>query len=320
MPPTYIVLATHNGERFLADQLTSVQAQDEDAWTLLIHDDGSTDRTMEIVNRFAARDPRIQLVTVGNDRAGSAARSFGLLFQEAFERGAKYVFSCDQDDIWLPNKLGTLLTEIKHAETTEGAPVLVHHDLTVVNHELERLSESYWKMMHINPGTEDAPARLMSRNEVTGCAMGCNRALLELALPMPKTAIMHDWWLALCAAYFGKLRFTRKCLVHYRQHTENVIGARPFWSGLRPGSLHKAWARGNRELRETVDQAKSFEELFKNRFTAQGLKGVDSYATLLEHGRLTRLGKLIRSGAWRKHWFLNATLVVRVLLMGKRHR
>ena len=283
-------------------------------------DDGSTDRTMEIISEFVDRDSRIQLVELKNKPTRSAAESFGLLFHEALRQGAEYIFSCDQDDIWMPKKLTTMLPEIKHAEINGDVPVLVHHDLTVVNQDLGLLSDSYWRMMRIEPGTADVPARLMSRNEVTGCAMGCNRALLELALPIPKAAIMHDWWLALCAAYFGKIRLIDKRLVRYRQHTKNVIGARPFWSGIRPGNVHSSWVRGNDELRETSDQARLFFRRFRDRLTEQDLERVNAYAALLDCGRIERLRRLIRSGAWRKHWFLNATLVARVLLMGTQRR
>jgi len=318
--PVYIVLATYNGERFLSAQIESLIAQRETDWILLVRDDGSTDGTQKIMESFARRDSRI--VPLANDvqHSGSVPINFGNLLGEAYKRGAEFILSCDQDDLWHPNKLTDMLHELERLDIPWNKPLLLHHDLAVMDDELEPISDSYWNFSRIEPGTERNPARMLSRNEVTGCAMLCNRALLEIALPVPQSAIMHDWWLALCAAHFGNLRFMARRLVRYRQHGANTIGARSFWSGLKPGSMQRSWKRGNTELRATVDQARSFLERFHDRLSPAQLRAVDAYASLFEANRIARLKRLVRSGAWRRNWFLDSTLVARLLILAAQEK
>ena len=314
-PRIYILLATRNGQRFIAEQCASILAQDEPGWRLLVRDDGSTDDTAAIIERFAKRDSRIEILPGPERSSGSAAKNFGALFQEAYARGADYALPCDQDDVWLPEKLSVLLREIRALEGHVPGPALVHHDLTVVDEDLETLAESYWRMMRLSPGNEARPYRCLSRNEVTGCASICNRALLELALPIPAEAIMHDWWLAMCAAFFGKLGFIERPLVRYRQHADNAIGAQPFLAGLAPTTLARNWRRGNAELRATIRQAKVFRDRYRDRLDARHQEGVLAYASLFERNRFGRLRALTRSHAWRRNWLLDSALVMRLLTL-----
>lgn len=287
---------------------------------LSIRDDGSTDGTLALARKLADEDARLRVIENQDGRTGSAATNFALLLQHAYESGVEYVFCCDQDDVWAPDKVSSMLSEMKRIERDSPGPVLLHHDLEVVDEELRPIADSYWKMMQIRPGTEQFPGRLLSRNEVTGCATLCNRALLELALPVPGTAIMHDWWLALCAAWFGSLRHLDRKLVRYRQHEGNVIGARSFWQGIRPGrSAIGRWQIGNLELLATLDQAGAFLERFEHRLDPEAKEAVAAYAYLLSRGPICRPGQVKRAGAWRGHWVLDAALFARLLLMKRRN-
>ena len=314
----FITLATHNGERFLAEQLDSLFDQTETGWTLLVRDDQSTDKTAAIVEEYARRDDRIRVLQSPPSRLGTAGRNFAGLLEEAFEHGADYVFCCDQDDVWAPDKLARMLDEVRRIEGPDHRPSLVHHDLAVVDERLEPLAASYWSMMALSPADEKNPQRLLSRNEVTGCAMACNRALLEIALPVPDEAIMHDWWLALFAAYFGKLGFMPQQLVQYRQHGENVIGAKSFWRGLLPfQNWFNTWRSGNAEFLETVKQARTFRSALAGRIEQDSEERMilDAYCDLTRSGRVERLALLKRCGVWRHQWLLDTVLVLRMLLL-----
>ena len=221
----FIVLACFNGANFLVKQLESLVDQSESNWKLLVRDDGSTDSTKEIAQSYLWKDERVQLLDNTDGVSGSALANFSKLMHTAYEQRAEYIFYCDQDDVWEPNKLEVMLARLKELEGESKAPCLVHHDLVVVNEALEPIANSFIEMMQLNPSNEHNPQRLISRNEVTGCAMACNRALLEIALPISDDAVMHDWWLALCAGYFGRLAFIPEKLVKYRQHGANTIGA-----------------------------------------------------------------------------------------------
>jgi rhamnosyltransferase len=316
--PIYIILATYNGAEFLAEQLDSLLAQSESDWTLLIRDDGSTDGTLEIIGDYIREDSRIQLLPVTGDSISSARGNFSLLFKVAFDQGAHYIFCCDQDDVWEPNKLELMLARLKQLEGKDKAPSLLHHDLTVVNESLEPIADSFINMMQLHPSDQQNPQRLITRNEVTGCAMACNRALLEIALPISNQAVMHDWWLALCAGYFGRLAFMPDKLVKYRQHNANTIGAKSFWHGLNPFTNWVAgWRRGDEEFISTVNQAGAFKEAMAERLgrDSEAYATLDLYSGLLAATRWQRLRVLRQFGLWRSHWLLNIVLVMRMLLL-----
>jgi glycosyltransferase involved in cell wall biosynthesis len=317
-PKVYIALATHNGAEYLNDQLESIQAQDFDKWTLLISDDGSTDSTLSIIDDYAARDRRIEACFTGSQPLRSAKQNFARLLDAAHAKGAEYVLCCDQDDIWRPNKISKTLKLFGDPDKALATPTLVHHDLRVVDAQGLRLADSYWKMMRLRPGTEDQPERLLSRNEVTGCAMACNRALLDVALPLPTTAIMHDWWFAICAAFFGKLRFIDEALVDYRQHPKNVIGAKSFWNLISsPGKLRTVWLDGTRELLRTFEQARSLLERFNDFPAIDPPDSIAAYVSLPDLDRSQRLKRLRAARAWRHQWLLDSTLLVRTLLLSR---
>jgi glycosyl transferase family 2 len=225
--PSYgIVLSTYNGAEFLAKQIESIRAQTPPAWRLYIRDDGSRDDTLAVIANCAARDSRICVLSDDAGNLGAPA-SFGTLLSHAFARGESFVFLSDQDDVWLPTKAERMLTAAieQEAQTGPHVPLLVHSDLRVVSPTLNLVHPSYLRLQQLDPHEDTRPARLLFRNAVTGCATLVNRALLARALPFPRVA-MHDWWLAQCAALFGRIAFVDEATVLYRQHDANVLGAR----------------------------------------------------------------------------------------------
>lgn len=320
-PRTFIVLASFNGAGFLIEQLKSLHEQTEIQWKLLIRDDGSTDSSIEIIRDCVAEGNQIELL-VNEDGAGCSARAnFSSLLTAAYKQGAEYIFCCDQDDVWEPNKLALMLARLKELEGKDKAPSLLHHDLAVVNASLQPIADSFINMMQLHPSDEQNPQRLISRNEVTGCAMACNRALLEIALPISDQAVMHDWWLALCAGYFGRLAFLPDKLVKYRQHDDNAIGAKSFLRGLNPFTNWVAgWQRGDEEFISTVRQARAFREAMSERLelNPEACATLDRYAGLVAATRWQRLKALREFGLWRSHWLLNVVLVMRMLLLPRK--
>jgi len=322
-PEIFILLAAYNGADFLAGQLDSLIAQTEPHWRLLIRDDGSTDGTPEIIRAYVSKDERIDMLGAGGDGSHSALANFSVLLQAAYEQGADYIFCCDQDDVWDADKLGVILARLKQLEGASKTPCLVHHDLAVVDQSLQPIADSFVRMMHLDPSDERRPQRLVSRNEVTGCAMACNRALLDLALPISGQAVMHDWWLALCAAYFGRLEFIPRPLVKYRQHGRNAIGAKSFWHGLNPFTNWVAgWRRGDEEFISTVEQARAFMAAMEGRLErdSEAYATLELYGGMLEATRWQRLTALGQFDLWRDHWILNIVLIMRMLLLPRDSR
>lgn len=221
-----ILLATYNGAEYLADQIESLYRQDHTHWRVLARDDGSRDDTPAILRRYADQDPE-RFVLVGQDGANLGfVGNFARLMEHST---ADYLTFCDQDDVWLPEKLTVSLNRMRELEATRGVetPLLVHTDVRVVDSELGEIAPSIWAYQGMDPAAGDTLNRLLIRNVVVGCAAMFNKPLKELALPMPKEAKAHDWWITLVAAGLGAVSHVTAPTVLYRQHTGNAIGAVP---------------------------------------------------------------------------------------------
>ena len=305
-----ILLSTYNGEKYLAAQLDSLIEQTFTNWRLLVRDDGSTDATMEIVRKYAEQFPeKVVLITEGRTETGlGAANSFSVLMKAS---SAPYIAFCDQDDIWLSDKLEKQLDALQQAENSvsETTPLLVHSDLIVVDHQLSLLSPSLWTYQHLNPLKMHSFKRLLLQNYVTGCTCLLNRALLEKALPVPDAAVMHDWWLALIAMDEGEIINMREPTVKYRQHAHNDTGAKQWGrryvlnaitgrQGIRPQlSLHNTCLQAQALL--------SVEGLSDNgRYWAQ------RYVSIFEMSWLRRRVEVIRCGFWKNGFVRNVALML----------
>lgn len=200
-----------------------MQMDDHDE--LLIHDDGSNDGTWELLNNFSKKDSRIRLLIC--PPTGGPKENFSFLLQQT---SARYIYCADQDDIWMPNKLDLLQETMRFYEKMYGedTPLLVHSNLKLIDTYEKPIADSLWSYQGIDPRWGDHLNLLLTQNVVTGCAMMINRPLLQMALPIPEEAVMHDWWLALVACAFGRVIWTPETTVLYRQHSGNSIGAKRF--------------------------------------------------------------------------------------------
>ncbi|WP_346026539.1 glycosyltransferase family 2 protein [Beduinella massiliensis] len=220
-----ILMTTYNGERYLREQIDSILGQSYKGWHLLISDDGSTDHTPDIIEEYQARYPQqISRVRLGK-RFGNAREHFFALMQAST---AGIVFFCDQDDVWLPEKMERTLRAMSDAQQMYGkeVPLLAYTDVTPVNERFEVISPSLMQMQQQNPNAVDY-RNILFQNIVTGCTSAANRALIELAARCTDitSTVMHDWWIALVAARFGKLAYVDDCTLLYRQHIGNSVGA-----------------------------------------------------------------------------------------------
>ena len=256
----YIVLATLDGASYLVEQIESIRAQTLPSWTLLARDDGSSDATVAILDDCAARDPRIEVLRDADGTLG-AIGNFSRLAETALARGAGVVLFADQDDVWFPDKVARTLAEMRAAETALGTdhPILVHTDLQVVDGAGRLLHRSFLQLQRIRDERSRPLTTLLVQNYVTGCTMAANRALLRLALPVPADALMHDWWLALCAARCGSIVFLAAATAAYRRHGANTVTVRGFWRTLNPlrTSWTALWQTGVRNHVRTVRQAEA---------------------------------------------------------------
>lgn len=258
-PYVAIILAAYNGARFLREQIESIQEQSWKQWKLFVRDDGSSDDSWQIVNTFLSTDSRIQLLD-NRDHLGCLG-NYGVLLETAIAAGAHYVFLADQDDVWMRDKISLALQEMQAAERRYGpaTPLLVHSDLTVVDSELRLIHKSFMTFSRIRHISCFPLNNLLVQNFVTGCTVLVNRSLLLVALPFPSGIVVHDWWLAMCAASIGVIRFVPTATVKYRQHDGNVIGAPRIKKGLLYFLWHRAessraTARGIVQVRQLLNR------------------------------------------------------------------
>jgi glycosyltransferase involved in cell wall biosynthesis len=219
-----ILLATYNGEKYLNQQIDSIITQTYKDWQLLIRDDLSTDNTVNIIKNHTCKYPdKIRPIEDNKGHLG-LAQNFGALLELAL---SEYIMFCDQDDIWLPNKIELTLNTMKAAgQTWPNTPLLVHTDLKVVDETLNPIAESFWKLHRISPESDCQLKKIIYRNIVTGCTVMINKKAKEISMPFPPEARIHDWWIALNVVKYGKIIHIAMPTVLYRQHIANLIGAK----------------------------------------------------------------------------------------------
>ncbi len=224
-----ICMATYNGEKYIAEQLQSIVEQTYGNWRLFIHDDGSTDRTVEIIKTYP--DDRIHLIEDGL-RYGSAKDNFAGTLNYVKEKFAfQYFMFADQDDVWLCHKIEVSMKQMIKAERGKShnggetlLPVLIHTDLKVVDENLRVLGESFMKYRALNPHVRDLN-HLLAQNNVTGCTMLWNRSLNDKINLGAKEVAMHDWWFSTSASLLGTIEYVEEPTILYRQHGNNTVGA-----------------------------------------------------------------------------------------------
>ena len=225
-----ILLSTYNGAMYLKNQLDSLMLQSYKDICIIARDDGSTDQSYEILQTFIQHSSLHVKVLEDRTNVG-AKKSFELLMHEALKMETQYMMFCDQDDIWLPEKIEKTYFKMKEFEKSyPSLPLLVHSDVRVVDKQLNVIASSFWSYQHIDP-TRDRLNHLLLHNVVTGCTVMINRALAEKVKTIPNESIMHDWWMAMVASAFGKIGYIDEPLMLYRQHESNDTGAKNYGWG-----------------------------------------------------------------------------------------
>jgi len=197
-----VVLASYQGERFIGEQLDSILPQLGPEDEIVVSDDVSTDRTFEVIARRS--DARIRVLT-NHMRVGCVAN-----FQRAIEscRGDT-VFFCDQDDVWLPNKVEMLDAALRTARCAAS-------DAIVVDAHLQTLHRSYFEW---RGARQFSRLSIYLKPPIIGATMACRRDYLETLLPFP-AGVPHDFWLTFNAACDDTLAVLRTPLILYRRHAD----------------------------------------------------------------------------------------------------
>jgi glycosyltransferase involved in cell wall biosynthesis len=210
-------MATFEGAAYVREQIGSILAQSHPDLELVISDDASEDGTFEVCRELADADPRIRLLPRTTEHRGLIGN-----FDRALSAAAgEFVAPSDQDDVWLPEKIATLLPRLAGAD----APDLVFSDLIVTDESGREIAPSMTRLRRLPVDRLGSLRAVLLRNCVTGCASLFRRRLLDAVLPFPPDCLVHDWWIAVVAAAGKGVEYVDRPLVRYRQHRRNVIGA-----------------------------------------------------------------------------------------------
>lgn len=211
-----VCIATYNGEKFIKEQLDSILCQLSNDDEVIISDDGSTDKTIEIIESY--NDDRIKIFHHEKNEKLSKikeGRNFYYAtqnFSNALEKvSGDYVFLSDQDDIWLQNKVSRSLELLKKND------VIVHNYQVVdVNGNLTK-EQQFSK----NPLHKSVFANIMD-SHFRGCCMAFKSDILKKCLPIPVNVIGHDYWIGAIASKYYSIFYEQKPLIQSRWYPESV--------------------------------------------------------------------------------------------------
>jgi rhamnosyltransferase len=300
-----IVMSTYNGEQFLAEQIDSIQQQTFKDWQLLIRDDGSSDQTPEIIKSFVAQDPRIVFINEHDRENFGVIKNFFTLIKHD---KADYYFFSDQYDVWLEDKLETMLAAAR--QYPDQLPLMVYTDLCVVDQNLQVMNQSMIRSQSHHANTE--LVQELTENTVTGGVAMINHALAERWRTLDNI-IMHDWYLAVLATAIGKLVYIDQPGELYRQHDNNVLGARTFTKRL------KTWLSGPSKMLEKYWWLIHASQVQADKILQENELGDEQEAVIRNYIALERLPlsqriRVLRQYKYAKNkWF--HTMIFRLLIM-----
>jgi hypothetical protein len=292
-----VILAVFNGQTYLPEMLDSLLSQTTRDFNVLVRDDGSRDKSLEILESYKPRfDGRLSVIT--GEPSGSATTNFGILMRET---KADYALLADQDDVWKPEKVELTLRSLKEAEAKYGrsTPIYFATDIAVVNKDLELISASYWKWKRLRPSMMSNLSQSLICVPIQGMASGLNRALLDLANPVAEKAISHDWWAQLIAAAMGKVICDPTVTALYRVHGGNAsIPKKVSVISYAKLGLDASFLR--RGLGRRIEQANALADALAGRMPPDKLKIIRRFTKLQSQGYLQRRWTLV-SGNYLYH-------------------
>jgi glycosyltransferase involved in cell wall biosynthesis len=300
-PRVTVLLSTYNGSRFLQQQLDSFYQQTYPNIGILVRDDGSTDTTRSILGSEQSGG-RIEILE-GHNNLGPA-HSFFELLRSAASTGTEYAAFCDQDDVWLPEKIAHAVSAL--SGVTGGGPAMYCSRSEIVDEHLEHIG--YTEL----PG-EIGFGNALAENAATGCTIVLNRKAIDLvAGRLPDKVLMHDWWCYLVLTCFGEVIFSASPDIKYRQHRSNTIGiaSNTFY---RLGRKLRRFFRGAEGRQWISEQAISLLNTFGNSIPSSRRPVLDKFVGAKSSLRC-RLQLALSRDIWRKNWYDDLALRILILI------
>lgn len=222
-----VLLCSHNGAKFIREQIESIFAQGSCHLDLYVHDFASTDETRDILNELVATfSPHLHLNF--HDSAPGAAKSFLIALDAILPKIADnaFVLFSDQDDVWKGNKISSIAAFIDKKSLDPGEIFCIFHDVDIVDSNLRLIRESYYHKGGFQIPRDLDIDLLFLANPVIGHTMILSLPLAKKINAWPDTdyCLMHDWLAVLMAGTFGRIHFLPAPLSLYRQHSANLLG------------------------------------------------------------------------------------------------
>jgi glycosyltransferase involved in cell wall biosynthesis len=201
-----VCMATYNGEKYIGEQISSIMSQIGEHDEVIISDDGSTDRTVAIINDFS--DNRIKVFK------NNCERGYSRNFENAIiQSRGDIIFLSDQDDVWVEGKVNKMLQQLDRAPMVMSDAIIVDENLAVMNEShfaLRGVKRGFW----IN----------FLKTRYIGACMAFRREILKKALPFPKNQqfCAYDYWLTLIAEFYYDVKLIEEGLIKYRRHSVNA--------------------------------------------------------------------------------------------------
>lgn len=200
-----VAMAAFNGEKYLKMQLDSVCSQISSKDEIVVSVDPSKDDTLKILKEYRDKDSRLKIFI-------GPSKGIAKNFENAINNcKGDYIFLCDQDDVWLPNKIKIVISEFKK----EASIDLVIHDALITDDRLNIVYESFFEKNDSGTGK----LKNIIKNSYIGCCMTFKKELKPYILPFPENLPMHDQWIGLIAEFKGKVKFLNMPLIKYRRHS-----------------------------------------------------------------------------------------------------
>ena len=215
-----VAMATYDGEKYIKEQIDSILSNMRSTDELVISDDGSTDKTIEIISNY--NDKRIKIFE--GPRNGVKKN-----FENAIRLcDGDYIFLADQDDIWEKNKIEEVMNVFKN---NSKVSLIVHDAIVFESDSKEVLIESFFKFRKSSSGF----IKNVIKNSYIGCCMAFSKELKKYILDIPDDIEMHDQWIGIINdIYLEKAYFLKQKLIRYRRHQNNVSELKhyPFYKML----------------------------------------------------------------------------------------
>jgi glycosyltransferase involved in cell wall biosynthesis len=297
------MMATFNGDKYLDEQLASIEKQTYRYWQLVVSDDGSSDKTLDILKKFQARQPLNKVIIRTGPQKGSAANFMSMLKDESIK--ADYYAFSDQDDVWLPNKIEVAVNKIDAYQKDE-LPFIYCGRTTYVD---ETLKECGFSPLFVFPRT--------FRNALVQCIAGGNTMIFNHAAKMLchqekiPSVVVHDWWLYMViSGVGGVVEYDPEPLILYRQHKDALIGGSHKLSDRFKNTLRIFKGEFRKVISINVHALDQVQHLF----TYENQEVYKLFKIMREANLKNRIRLMIASGIYRQSARGTLSLVLAVVL------